>query len=139
MSCNILVVEDDDVAAEAIQRGLRKANIPLPLVIAEDGQVALDILRGKHPTKKVELPVIVLLDINMPRMNGFEFLDALRADPKLKPTVVFILTTSSADTDRAKAYNSNVAGYMVKSAVGEQFKHLFNLLEDYCQTVLLPT
>jgi CheY-like chemotaxis protein len=138
MSCNILLVEDDDVAAEAIQRSMRKAQIPLPLVVAEDGKVALDILRGKHPDKKIETPVIVLLDINMPRMNGFEFLDALRADPKLKPTVVFMLTTSSSDSDRAKAYNSNIAGYMVKDAVGEHFKQLFKLLESYCSTVLLP-
>lgn len=138
MTCTILLVDDDDVAVESVQRSMTKANVPFPIVVAEDGQVALDILKGKHATKTITEPVIVLLDINMPRMNGFEFLDNIRNDEKLKPTIVFMLTTSSNDSDKAKAYNKNIAGYMVKSAVGDQFKHLFSLLEQYCNSVALP-
>lgn len=138
MPVNILLVEDDDVAVEAIMRSMCKYEISFPVTHAEDGKVALDILKGTHPTKIVRHPFIVLLDLNMPRMNGFEFLEALRADPKLKSAVVFVLTTSSSDTDRAKAYNENIAGYMVKDKVGPQFSKLFNLLSNYGGTVSLP-
>lgn len=138
MSCTILLVDDDDVSVEAVLRSMKKSKVPLPIVVAEDGQVALDILRGMHPVKKITSPIITLLDINMPRMNGFEFLDVIREDQKLKPTIVFMLTTSGSDADRAKAYNKNIAGYMVKSAVGEQFKNLFSLLANYNNAIALP-
>lgn len=138
MTCNILLVEDDDVAAESIQRGMRKAEVTFPITVAEDGLAALEILRGEHPSRKISPPLVVLLDLNMPRMNGFEFLQAVRADPKLKPTVIFVLTTSSSDSDRAKAYNQNIAGYMVKDSVGSQFKQVFCLLHEYCNAVKLP-
>jgi CheY-like chemotaxis protein len=138
MTCTILLVDDDDVAVEAVQRSMRKAQIPMHIVVAEDGQVAYEILKGKHPTKTINTPMIVLLDINMPRMNGFEFLDLIREDERLKPTIIFMLTTSGSDADRAKAYNKNIAGYMVKDSVGEHFKNLFTLLEVYRNSVALP-
>src|ERR1700753_3809044 len=97
---SILLVDDDDVAAEAVVRGLRKHSMECPIVIAEDGIVALQILRGTH-TRKITKPFLVLLDLNMPRMNGLEFLRELRHDAALKGTVVFVLTTSGADADRA--------------------------------------
>ncbi len=138
MTINLLVVEDDDVAAEAIQRSLLKANTGFTATIAEDGLVALDILRGEHPDKTVHQPLIVLLDLNMPRMNGFEFLEAIRADKMLRSLVVFVLTTSGSDIDRAKAYDENIAGYMTKDKVGAKFSKLFDLLTHYTETVTLP-
>jgi CheY-like chemotaxis protein len=138
MAFTILLVDDDDVAVEAVQRSMKKAHITIPVLVAEDGQVAFDILKGNHPTKKTNNPVIVLLDINMPRMSGFEFLDLIRADSKLKNTIVFMLTTSRSDEDQAKAYNKNIAGYIVKDSVGEQFKHLFSLLDGYDKSIALP-
>jgi CheY-like chemotaxis protein len=138
VSCNILLVEDDDVAVEAIQRSMKKSDIHFPITVAEDGFVALDILRGMHAQRKVSEPLVVLLDLNMPRMNGFEFLQALRADEILKPTVVFVLTTSGSEVDRAKAYHENVAGYMIKDKVGPQFSKLFKLLNEYAAAVSLP-
>lgn len=133
----ILLVDDDDVAAEAIQRSIKKANISLPIVVAEDGQIALDILHGKHPDKKINSPIITLLDINMPRMNGFEFLDAVRADPALHNLIVFMLTTSGSDSDRAKAYSKNIAGYMIKDSIGEQIHNLFAFIDDDQTSVAL--
>src|SRR6185503_9677474 len=115
---SILLVEDDDVAAESVERSLRKYDVGFPIVWAEDGLVALEILRGKHPTKKIGTPNIILLDLNMPRMNGFEFLQALRADERLQRSVIFVLTTSDSDSDRSRAYHEHIAGYMVKAAVG---------------------
>ena len=135
---HVLLVEDDDVAAEAVMRSLQRAKIQAPVTWVEDGQAALDVLREHDPERRSPRPRIVLLDLNMPRMNGFEFLEAIRSDAQLKDEVVFVLTTSSADTDRNRAYNENVAGYMVKSAVGPQFSKLVNLLNGYRAAVQLP-
>lgn len=132
---SILIVEDDDVAAESISRSLRKVSSDMKLVYAEHGQMALDILNGAHPTRKLSSPFLVLLDLNMPVMNGFEFLEAVRDSPDLQNAVIFILTTSNDDNDRARAYDNNVAGYMVKSSVGPQFAKLAILLNAYKEAV----
>jgi CheY-like chemotaxis protein len=134
----ILLVEDDDVAAESVVRGLQRVGAPFPVVWAEDGAVALAALRGEDPQRKVPRPRVILLDLNMPRMNGFEFLQALRADPVLTDDIVFVLTTSDADSDRSRAYHQHVAGYMVKAAVGPQFSRLAQLLLDYQSSVRWP-
>jgi CheY-like chemotaxis protein len=135
---SVLLVEDDDVAAEAVERSLRKHKVDALIVWAENGAVALEILRGTHPTKTIASPHIILLDLNMPRMNGFEFLTELRADSRLANNVVFVLTTSNADIDRNRAYDEHIAGYMVKSAVGPQFALLARLLLEYRAAVRLP-
>jgi CheY-like chemotaxis protein len=135
-SFSILLVDDDDVAAEAVVRGLRKHAMECPIVVAEDGIVALQILRGTH-TRKIVKPYIILLDLNMPRMNGLEFLRELRHDAALKGSVVFVLTTSGATADRARAYEHSIAGYMVKSAVGPKFAALARLLIEYRAIVLM--
>jgi CheY-like chemotaxis protein len=134
----VLLVEDDDVAAEAVVRSLTKQGLHFPIVWAEDGAQALAALRGQDPSREVPRPRVTLLDLNMPRMNGFEFLQELRAEPDLREEVVFVLTTSDADTDRTRAYHENIAGYMVKASVGPQFSRLAQLLSSYQQAVRLP-
>ena len=84
-------------------------------------------------------PDLILLDINMPRMNGLEFLAEIRADKTLKDSVVFVLTTSKADEDRIAAFNHNVAGYMVKSHLEEGFISALGLMEHYWRIVELPS
>jgi CheY-like chemotaxis protein len=138
MPINILLVEDDDVAAEAVARNLKKLSIDYPIIHANDGQEALDILLKQHPEKNIAKPFLILLDLNMPRMNGFEFLNAIRSDVKLKDSIVFVLTTSDDDKDRARAYSESIAGYMVKSSVGPQFSKLVGLLESYKLAIKLP-
>jgi CheY-like chemotaxis protein len=135
---DILLVDDDDVAAEGVLRSLRKCPVPFRCVTAVDGREGLEILRGVHPEKAIRAPMFVLLDLNMPRMNGFEFLTSLRADPGLHDTVVFVLTTSNRETDRAESYHDNIAGYMVKSEVGPQFTRLAELLASYARSIKLP-
>lgn len=135
---SVLLVDDDDVATEGVLRSFRKLGIQCNTVIAEDGLVALEILRNEHPTRRLTGPFLVLLDLNMPRMDGFQFLEVIRKDPALRQTVVFVLTTSARDTDRARAYNENVAGFMVKSAVGPQFSLLASFLDKYSASVYLP-
>jgi len=134
----ILLVEDDDVAAESVMRSLNTKSVPFPVVWAEDGLAALQILRGQDAARHIHRPLVILLDLNMPRMNGFEFLQQLRADPDLRDEVVFVLTTSDADADRTRAYHEQIAGYMVKSAVGPQFAKLAQLLLSYASAVRLP-
>lgn len=134
---NILVVEDDEIAREGIRRALRKARICNPLFEASNGLEALEVLRGQN-SDRVPRPRLVLLDLQMPRMNGFEFLDELRADAELQDTVVFVLTTSDADRDKAQAYDRHVAGYILKSRVGRDFLGLMDMLEAYWRIVELP-
>ncbi|QUX96297.1 two-component system response regulator [Marinomonas sp. CT5] len=132
---SVLIVEDDDVAAESITRSLKKVASDINIVYAEHGRTAIEILESKHPDKALSSPFVVLLDLNMPVMNGFEFLEYVRDDPSLQNTVIFILTTSNDDNDRSRAYSNNVAGYMVKSAVGPQFAKLAILMEAYRNAV----
>ena len=138
IDCTVLVVDDDDVALEGVLRSFRKHEVPCRALTASDGKEALEILRGTHTTKTLETPVIVLLDLNMPGMDGFQFLEAVRADVDLRRTVVFVLTTSSRDQDRYRAYDEQVAGYMVKSAVGPQFSLLAEFMTEYTRTQKLP-
>ena len=135
---NVLLVEDDDVAAESVVRSLRRGGTAFPVVWAEDGLVALAALRGEDAQRRVPRPRVTLLDLNMPRMNGFEFLQHLRSDPRLSDEVVFVLTTSDADSDRTRAYRAHIAGYMVKHVVGPRFSRLALLLADYSAAVRLP-
>lgn len=135
---NILIVEDDDVAAESVVRSLRKHAMDFPVTLARDGIEALEILRSTHNELTIEKPYIVLLDLNMPRMNGFEFLQEVRQDNQLHDAIVFVLTTSDADSDKSRAYHENIAGYMVKSAVGPQFSKLATLLDNYRSAISFP-
>ena len=132
----ILLVEDDLVDAMAIQRGFTKLRIANTVVTAKDGIEALGILRDKN--NKLERPFIILLDLNMPRMDGFEFLKTLREDPEFKSSIVFVLTTSKLDEDRVRAYNANVAGYIIKSEAGAGFLDALTMINHYWRVVELP-
>ena len=131
----LLVVDDDDVDAMGIERALKKLNIRNPIVRARDGIEGLALLRQPNA---VPQPYIILLDINMPRMNGLEMLAELRKDPKLSNAVVFILSTSKIYKDRMAAYDQHIAGYIVKNQVGDGFIRIIEMLDHYWQVVDLP-
>ena len=135
---SLLVVDDDEVDRELIVRGLRKAKIANPVITAVDGVEGLEVLRGTETTPGLDYPYIVILDWNMPRMNGAEFLEELRNDDRLKDAVVFVLTTSGSDSDIAAAYTKSVSGYIVKDRVGPDFIRLVELLDAYWRVVELP-
>ena len=133
----IVLAEDDDVDAKGVVRTFRHAKISNPIFRARDGVEALELLRD-NGKKAIPCPRHLLVDINMPRMNGIELIQALRDDPLLKPTVVFVLTTSNRDEDKVAAYNLNVAGYIVKEKAGEDFLNLVNMLDLYWKIVEMP-
>lgn len=135
---NILLVEDDPVDVEAIRRAFAKHRIANPMHYARDGIDALRLLRGEDGGSRLPQPYIILLDLNMPRMNGFEFLDAIRSDDALSSSIVFVLTTSELDRDRAEAYKKQIAGYIVKEHFGEDFINLMNMLGSYWNIVEFP-
>ncbi|MGM8227117.1 response regulator [Cellvibrio sp. ARAG 10.3] len=131
---SLLIVDDDDIDAMALKRALHKLKLLNPLYRARDGIEAMELLRSGQLPK----PYIILLDINMPRMNGLEFLEALRADPELTPTVVFVLTTSKSDEDIMAAYREHVAGYLLKQRMDSDFMQVISLLDHYWRIIELP-
>lgn len=135
---HILLVEDDDVDREAVIRAFKNKRIANPFTIVADGVEALQVLRGDEDNDGLSRPYIILLDINMPRMNGLEFLEALRKDCMLKRSIVFILTTSNRDEDKMAAYDNQIAGYLLKSRVGDDFVNMISLLESYWDIVEFP-
>jgi CheY-like chemotaxis protein len=135
---HILLVEDDEIDAEAIMRGFFSQRIANPFTLVPDGIEALNALRGQNGHARVPRPYMILLDINMPRMNGLEFLEAVRADPELAQSVVFVLTTSNRDEDMMAAYQQHIAGYLLKARAGKDFIDLISLLDAYWRIVEFP-
>lgn len=135
---HILLVEDDDVDAEMVLRACRRQEIDNPFIIARNGVEALDYLRGSGGQQRLPRPYLILLDINMPRMNGIEFLQEMRRDEDLKRSIVFVLTTSNNDEDKLAAYNEQVAGYLLKSNTADDFHHITRLLNSYRCVVEFP-
>lgn len=135
---HILLVEDDDVDAEAIVRAFRKQNLQHPITIVSDGYEALRFLRGERGGQRLRSPYLILLDLNMPRMNGVEFLQVLRQDPELLRSVVFVLTTSDSDQDKLAAYKAQIAGYFLKQRAGENFANLVDMLTVYWRIIEFP-
>ena len=121
---NILLVEDDEVDIMNVQRSFRKNKVKHRLRIANNGLQALDML-GELAAP---LPQVILLDINMPRMGGLEFLRELRSDPRLHSIAVFIMSTSDNPIDKETAYRYNVAGYIVKPLSAEKFNQAISRL-----------
>lgn len=111
---NILLVEDDYLDILDVQRTLDKMNIISRMTVARNGEEALDILQSKNSEVLEDKPDIVLVDINMPKMNGLEFLSAVRSSDELKTLKCFIITTSEEKVDREAAKKLNVSGYIVK-------------------------
>lgn len=116
----IFLIEDDEIDIEIIERSFRKHKLMNSIATAPNGIVALDILRGNHEIT-IPKPCIILLDINMPQMNGLEFLRELRSDESIAKNVVFMLTTSDSHHDRDIAYSLHVAGYILKQNAGQDF------------------
>lgn len=137
---NILLVEDDEVDVMNVLRAFKKINITNPVYVATNGIEALSMLRSSNgePPQVPTVRRLILLDLNMPKMGGIEFLVELRSDPQLKPTPVVVMTTSNQDQDRVEAYNLNVAGYILKPITFTNFVELMATLNNYWTLCEMP-
>ncbi|CAN5788090.1 response regulator [soil metagenome] len=132
---NILLVEDDKVDVMNVRRAFQKNNICNPLWVAGNGLEGLEMLRESDMPKDRRL---ILLDLNMPRMNGIEFLRKLREDPDHRLTPVVVLTTSDDERDRVNAYDLNVSGYILKPVTLTNFVEAMATLNKYWSLVEMP-
>ncbi len=132
---NILIIDDDDVDIMALKRVFRHLNQNHQIHCCRDGQEALDYLTNVTPIQK---PTVVLLDLNMPRLGGLEFLATIRRHPKWYSLYTFILTTSDNPDDVRKAYEYNVAGYFKKPLDPSQFSRQIQILDEFLKTAILP-
>lgn len=136
---NILLVEDDEVDVMNVRRAFKKGHINNSLYTASNGIEALAMLRNNEHSAMLPCERrLVLLDLNMPKMNGIEFLTELRADPSLKQIPVVILTTSNEDRDRVSAYDLNVAGYLLKPVLFATFVETMTTLNQYWALCEMP-
>ena len=136
---NILLVEDDELDVMSVRRAFKKNNIANPLLVAGNGVEALAMLRGEDGYERVPKDRrLILLDLNMPKMGGIEFLRELRNDPALRPTTVIVLTTSDEERDKVEAYNLNVAGYILKPITLQAFVEIMAALNKYWTVNELP-
>lgn len=133
----VLLVEDDDGDAKAVRRAFDGSRIANPVIRVRDGVEALALLRGEAGIAPEE-PMFLLVDLNMPRMNGLELVRAIRADPRLTHHIIFVLTTSRDPQDIREAYASHVAGYILKQDAGRDFLALVHTLGDYWTCVQKP-
>jgi CheY-like chemotaxis protein len=123
----ILLVEDDCVEILNVKRGLKEIQAENPLFTAANGEAALEFLQCSQNPK----PALILLDLNMPRMNGLEFLQVLKNDPTFRIIPVIVLTTSREDQDRSSSFDLNAAGYMVKPLNYNDFVEMLHSIYRY--------
>lgn len=124
----ILLVEDDRVDIMTVQRAMKKIDITNPLCVARTGVEALGMLRGDGFPRIEPTPSLILLDLNLPKMGGIEFLRELRADPVLKNLSVIVLTSSNEPGDRAAAFEYEVNDYIVKPHTFDEFSDAISMI-----------
>lgn len=130
----VLLVEDDSVDAMTVSRAFKELKVANPLVIRLNGEEALDYLRDNSSEK----PCVILLDLNMPKMNGIEFLKIAKADKDLKIIPAIVLTTSKDDHDKVNSFELSVAGYIVKPVDYKKFVEAMRILNLYWTLSELP-
>jgi len=137
----ILLVEDNDDDVFIMQNTFRRSGIPNPLQVVSDGEQAIDYLKGTGPysdREKYPLPVILLLDLNMPKKNGFELLQWIREQPDLKRTTVHIFSASSRTVDVERAFDLGANAYLVKPSKVEALIEMVKAWHSLAQFNLFP-
>lgn len=135
---NILMVEDNDIEFDILRRGLQKIDAKSNLVRARDGLEALEILSTGSANSALIHPFVILLDINMPRMNGHEFLATLREDPQISDSRVIIFTTSDNPRDVVRAYGRNAVGYVIKPDSSQALQKALKTILEYWECCAHP-
>lgn len=129
------MVEDDEADIFLVKRALQKRKSPISLVVARDGEEALIKLRDGN---SVHRPFVILTDLNMPGMSGYELVDEVRADTALKNSVIFVISSSSLSEDINRAYENFASGYIKKEMQPDQMVRSMELVFDFCETACLP-
>ncbi len=130
----ILLVEDDKVDAMTVKRALKEIKVTNNVVVASNGEEALEYLTNTDN----EIPCIILLDLNMPKMNGLEFMKVAKETERLRKIPIVVLTTSSEERDRMNSFNNGVAGYMTKPVDYQQFVDVIKTINIYWTLSELP-
>jgi len=130
----IMLVEDDNIDAMTVRRAMKDLHVANELVRASDGEQALDYLRNSGNRR----PRLILLDLNMPKMNGLEFLRIVKDDENLKTIPVIVLTASGEQRDIAESFSLSVAGYMVKPVDYTEFKETMRVIDEYWTLSEMP-
>ena len=130
----VLLLEDDSVDAMTVKRAMKDLDVKNALVRVLNGEQALEYLHNKSNAE----PCVILLDLNMPKMNGIEFLRIAKSDPILKCIPVVVLTTSRADQDKLACFDNSVAGYIVKPIDYKGFLDAMKILNLYWTLSELP-
>jgi CheY-like chemotaxis protein len=130
----VLLVEDDSVDAMTVKRAFKDLNVANPLVHTLNGEEALEYLKSEENKK----PCIILLDLNMPRMNGIEFMQVIKVDDKLKKIPIVVLTTSREERDKVESFRLGAAGYMLKSIDYKEFVEIVRTISLYWTVSELP-
>jgi CheY-like chemotaxis protein len=135
----ILLVEDNPGDVRLTRESLYDARIHNNMIVASDGLEAMACLRREGKYAEVTRPDLILLDLNLPRMNGFEVLNEIKEDPSLKRIPVVVLTTSQAEQDIIQSYNLYANAYVTKPVDLEQFVKVLKSIEDFwLEIVKLP-
>ncbi|NLE38165.1 MAG: response regulator [Pirellulaceae bacterium] len=130
----ILLVEDDEIDQMTVTRALKDIHVTNRVDVCENGEEALAFLADSAGT----IPGIILLDLNMPKMNGVEFLRAAKQDDRYKRIPVVVLTTSREERDKIESFNLGVAGYMLKPVDYMQFVEVVRTIDLYWTLSELP-
>ena len=131
----LLLVEDDQADVFLVKRALTRHGGKIRLATARDGAEALEMLRGKQ----IERPFVILSDLNMPGMSGYEFLDEIRADEALRDSIIFVISSSNLAEDVNLAYQHFASGYIVKDMDPAKMTRSMQLLFDFCEIIRLPS
>jgi two-component system response regulator len=127
----ILLVEDNPDDVSLTLRALKKNQILNKVIVARDGSEALDFLFGTEDSPPIDMPEVILLDINLPRMSGLEVLKRIRADKRTRQLPVVVLTTSDEDRDRIDSYRLGANSYISKPVEFEEFNKVVKQLGIY--------
>jgi two-component system, chemotaxis family, response regulator Rcp1 len=132
----VLLVEDNPGDVRLTQEALKDGRLLVNLTVAYDGVEALDILHRRGPHANKPRPDLILLDLNLPKKNGREVLEAIKADENLKPIPVIVMTTSKAEQDIHRAYNLNANCYVNKPVDLDEFLEVVRSIEDFWLTIV---
>lgn len=130
----ILLIDDDTVDVMTVKRSFKELGYSVVFMVAGDGEQALELLEAAGEA----LPSLILLDLNMPRMNGIELLEHLKTNQRYRKIPVIVLTTSNDESDRFRTFQHSIAGYMVKPVEYVKYKQLLATIGEYWSTSMLP-